>query len=49
MYMLDDVVVLGIGIVTLSERRLQEREGRLLKLVAGLAMIGLGAFLLAPR
>jgi glutaredoxin len=49
MYMLDDVVILGIGIVTLSERRLQEREGRLLKLVAGLAMIGLGAFLLAPR
>ncbi|WP_145771698.1 glutaredoxin domain-containing protein [Denitratisoma oestradiolicum] len=46
MYMFDDVVVLGIGVATLSQHRLQEREGRLLKLIAGLAMAGLGTYLL---
>ena len=45
MYMVDDVVVLAIGVVTLSQRRLQEKEGRLLKLVSGLVMLGLGIYL----
>ena len=45
-YMLDDVIVLGIGIVTLSQRRLQEKEGRWLKLLSGLVMMGLGVYLL---
>lgn len=45
-YMLDDVIVLAIGVVTLSKHRLQEKEGRWLKLLAGLAMIGLGLYLL---
>ncbi len=49
MYMLDDIVVLAIGVTTLSQRRLQEREGRFLKLVAGLVMLGLGIYLLVPR
>ena len=49
MYMLDDVVILAIGVVSLSQRRLQENEGRVLKLVAGLVMLGLGAYLLSPR
>jgi len=49
MYMLDDVVVLAIGVVTLSQRRLQEKEGRVLKLAAGLVMLGLGIYLLVPR
>ena len=49
MYMLDDIVILAIGIFTLSQRRLQEKEGRVLKLVAGLVMLGLGAYLIAPR
>jgi glutaredoxin len=49
MYMLDDIVVLAVGIVTLSQRRLQEREGRALKAVAGLVMLGLGIYLLLPR
>ncbi|MBL0142035.1 MAG: NrdH-redoxin [Betaproteobacteria bacterium] len=49
-YMLDDVVVLSIGVVTLSQKRLQEKEGRLLKLLSGLVMLGLGLYLvLAPR
>jgi len=45
-YMLDDVIVLTVGVVTLSRHRLQEREGRWLKLVSGLAMVGLGAYLI---
>jgi arginine exporter protein ArgO len=45
-YMLDDVIVLAIGIITLSQRRLQEKEGRWLKLVSGLVMVGLGIYLL---
>ena len=48
-YMLDDVVVLAIGVVTLSRRRLQEREGRWLKLISGLAMVGLGLYLILRR
>jgi len=45
-YMLDDVIVLAIGIITLSQRRLQENEGRWLKLISGLVMLGLGVYLL---
>jgi glutaredoxin len=44
-YMADDVLVLAIGIVTLSQRRLQEKEGRWLKLISGLVMVGLGIYL----
>lgn len=47
-YMLDDMIVLAIGVITLSQRRLQEREGRWLKLVSGLVMAGLGLYLLLP-
>ncbi len=45
-YMFDDVVVLAIGVTTLSHRRLQEKEGRWLKLLSGVAMVGLGIYLL---
>ncbi len=45
-YMFDDFVILGIGVVTLSQRRLQEKEGRWLKLMSGLVMVGLGGYLL---
>ena len=45
-YMLDDVLVLAVGVVTLSRRRLQEREGRWLKLLSGVVMAGLGAYLI---
>jgi hypothetical protein len=41
-YMLDDSVLLGVVVVTLSHRRLQEREGRWLKLVSGLVILALG-------
>lgn len=45
-YMLDDVIVLSIGVITLSQHRLQEREGRWLKLISGLVMLVLGLYLL---
>jgi len=45
-YMFDDIVILAIGIITLSQRRLQEKEGRWLKLVSGLVMVGIGLYLL---
>lgn len=45
-YMLDDFIILSIGIITLSQHRLQEKEGRWLKLVSGLTMVGLGIYLL---
>jgi hypothetical protein len=45
-YMFDDVIILLIGIITLSQRRLQENEGRWLKLISGLVMVVLGFYLL---
>jgi hypothetical protein len=47
MYMLDDVIVLTVGVVTLSQKRLQEKEGRQLKLLSGVLMLLLGLYLLA--
>jgi hypothetical protein len=49
-YMADDVLILTVGVITLSQRRLQEREGRWLKLASGLVMLGLGlALVIKPR
>jgi len=45
-YMFDDVIILTIGVITLSQRRLQEKEGRWLKLISGLVMVGLGIYLI---
>ncbi len=45
-YMFDDCVVLAIGVITLSQRRLQEKEGRWLKFISGLVMVSLGGYLL---
>jgi len=45
-YMLDDIIVLSIGVITLSQRRLQEKEGRWLKLLSGSVMVALGVYLL---
>ncbi|MDD2699746.1 MAG: glutaredoxin domain-containing protein [Sideroxydans sp.] len=47
-YMLDDLFILAVGVVTLSQRRLQEKEGRMLKLLSGVVMLGLGIYLLLP-
>ncbi len=45
-YMVDDIVVLTIGVVMLSRTRLQEKQGRWLKLISGLVMVGLGVYLI---
>jgi hypothetical protein len=45
-YVLDDSVMLTIAVVTLGRRKLQEREGRWLKLLSGVVMLGLGITLL---
>lgn len=45
-YVLDDSKMLGIAVVTLSHRRLQERAGRWLKLLSGLVLAALGLVLL---
>jgi glutaredoxin len=45
-YMLDDTILLLIGVVTLSRHKLQEREGRWLKLLSGVVMSALGVTLL---
>jgi glutaredoxin len=45
-YMFDDMIILAIGIITLSQRRLQEKEGRWLKLISGLVMVGIGVYLI---
>lgn len=49
-YIADDAVMVTIAVVTLSHHKLQEREGRWLKLVSGIVMLGLGLLLLlAPN
>jgi glutaredoxin len=45
-YMFDDIIILAIGIITLSQRRLQEKEGRWLKLISGLVMVGISIYLI---
>jgi glutaredoxin len=44
-YMMDDIIVLSIGVTLLSRHRLQEKEGRVLKLISGVVMIGLALYL----
>ncbi len=46
-YMLDDTILLTIVVVTLSHRKLQEREGRWLKLLSGLVILALGIVMIA--
>ena len=46
-YMVDDALMVAIAVVTLGRGRLHERAGRWLKLASGVAIIALGALLLA--
>ena len=49
-YMADDATVVAIAVITLGHRRLQEREGRWLKLLSGSFILLLGAVLIfAPE
>jgi glutaredoxin len=45
-YMLDDSIMVGIVVLTLGKRKLQENEGRWLKLMSGLVVLALGVVLL---
>lgn len=45
-YMFDDSLMLTIAVVTLSHHKLQEKEGRWLKLVSGAVMLSLGIILI---
>ena len=46
-YILDDSLMVTIAVVTLGRRKLQEKEGRWLKLISGMVMLGLGGILIA--
>ncbi len=49
-YVIPLIIIVAISIRTLGKRKLQEREGRALKLLSGLMMLGLGlALLVAPE
>ncbi|HRC57551.1 MAG TPA: hypothetical protein PKU97_16570 [Kofleriaceae bacterium] len=49
-YMLDDSIMVGIAVITLGKRKLQERAGRWLKLLSGLVILTLGGLLIfAPQ
>lgn len=48
-YMLDDLIVLTIGVITFSQERPQEKPGRMLKLISGLVMVGLAVYLMLIR
>ena len=45
-YMLDDAMLLTIVVATLSHRKLQEREGRWLKLISGIVILALALAML---
>ena len=45
-YMADDALMVGLVVVTLGRQKMQERHGRWLKLVSGLAVLALGLVLL---
>jgi hypothetical protein len=48
-YVADDALMVAIAVVTLSQRRLQERGGRWLQIVSGVVMVALGGMLwIAP-
>ena len=45
-YMLDDTLLVGAVLITLSNRRLQESEGRWLKLLSGIVILLLGVVMI---
>jgi glutaredoxin len=49
-YIADDAVMVSLAVVTLRHRKLQEREGRWLKFISGVVMLGLAGLLIgAPE
>jgi glutaredoxin len=45
-YMADDILMVGVAVATLGHRKLQENEGRWLKLLSGGVMVAIAALLL---
>ncbi len=45
-YMFDDAIMVAIAVATLGKHKLQERSGRMLKLLGGLVIAGLGAVMI---
>jgi hypothetical protein len=49
-FLIDEFIVFGVAVVTLRATKMQERHGRLLKLVAGTTMLALaGTVLIRPE
>jgi len=48
-YMLDDLIILAIGVMTLSLNRPQEKEARMLKVISAVVLVTLAAYLLLIR
>ncbi|MGD9700920.1 MAG: thioredoxin [Acidimicrobiia bacterium] len=49
-FLLDELVIFGIAVVTLRSAKLQERQGRILQLASGMLMVALAVTMLfAPR
>lgn len=46
-YMLDDSILVAVVVITLSKSKLQESQGRWLKLLSGLVVLTLGAVMIA--
>lgn len=46
-YIADDALITAMAVISLSHRKLQEREGRWLKGIGGVIMVGLGIVLIA--
>jgi len=45
-YMFDDSLMVGIVVVTLGRRKMQEKEGRWLKLISGIVIVVLGIYMI---
>jgi uncharacterized membrane protein HdeD (DUF308 family) len=45
-YMFDDSLMVGAVVITLGRHKLQERGGRILKLISGIVIFALGVLML---
>ncbi len=45
-YMFDDLVMVAVAVTTLGHYKMQERQGRVLKLISGCAILLLGVVML---
>ena len=45
MYMIDDMLIFSIAVITLSSKKMTEKQGKWMKFIAGFMMLGLGLLL----